>query len=1428
MFKKFNLAIFVLIFFVLIGSVSAVDDNATDMDDVALPADEAMAVEEIPVDEALETSGSHTINSGNYLNYFDNKGNLVPSTVNDGDTIYLEGSFSNCKFTFSKPVNIVGTSTNNLKNSVVTILKGGSGSSITGLNIANTNDNTFGIFINSASYCSIQNCFINNTGVASHCIAVGNGANYNNITDNFVACYGITYGHGGTRSTTPLIVSGSHYNSIINNYALCDDANGIYLSAYNHDPLKGGVCNYNVVYNNTVEYNEKILVTSWAYGIQVMGGNNIIDSNKVIRGFRGISTSSGKNNTITNNVIVNLTAADYNNLGVPVGGEYGIVGTPDSIIVNNSVINSRIIATGAGLSIIDNSIAENNFIEVLGPGKGVEAGGSNVIIRNNTIITESGSGVHEKDEGSGLIVQNNTIISVSGVGILIEKLSSRRMPSNVTVIENTITTGNKNAIEASGVQADTSNIDLKSNKIIGSGNIISPAGVFDSSKPTYIFKGTTHHITPENIRDYINVNGGLGPEINDGDILSFEGTFSDEIIFITKGVKITGNSPIFYNSSFKITSFNVWIENLTIINKEATRVNAWGIFVNQGFGVRITNNTIKVNDLEAAYAIYVMESSSVEVYNNDLFSEGTYLTYTLLSYASESCEFANNTIHTVGTHQVHAYEPKKCLDGAEGYLEGSEFCLDGGHIVPEIYRTYGILMLYSSNNKVSGNDVNVTSRLNGTYPTTGANSSTNSIVGIDLYYNSHNNTFSNNRIYVKSLDNYIYGMGVLGVVTGHAVAEGQGASNNQFVGNEITLEGPYFTTGIIAGDASEGTVIANNTINLNSGAVIYGITLEMSQKSYIESNNLNLNSQLIYGIDGISSSDNVILANNITANAKTSCTVLISNGNGNVISQNLINSNGSGEEIPFLILDFISCDNSGVYIVANSAENIVIDNNITSREGYAVFIDDESTGNNISDNCLVSKMGSGNDAVDSSKANNVFENYKYVADMSCSPVEVKYLGTADFIFDFTNGADGGVVELYDGNGNFLNRTTVSNNRADLRFKFNESYISSQYLFSSKFIKDNFKSSTLEINLDILKGDLVIAFDNVTMAQGNTKNITAKVLDEFGNPVYGASVQFNRINSAGKATLMGKATTDKQGIASLSYTAPSSLEEGVHDIFVEVAESDNYNGAGNSSKLIILQRVDVTITPNSKIYVGGVLARLTDSNGKAIADKNVTVKLGTQSYSLVSNGNGEIRLPNSISKGSYSVNIVSAGEGQYGEASLNSKVTILSIITGNKDYSVYYGNTIKYKVRILDSLGKAVGKGKSVVFTINGKSKTVKTDANGYATYSIKLSAGKYTLSIKHNGYTVSNKITFKPTLTAKNISKKKAKTIKFSAKLVDKKGKGLKNKKVKFKVNGKTYSAKTNKKGVATASIKNLKVGKFTITSSYGGCTIKNTIQIKK
>ena len=65
-------------------------------------------------------------------------------------------------------------------------------------------------------------------------------------------------------------------------------------------------------------------------------------------------------------------------------------------------------------------------------------------------------------------------------------------------------------------------------------------------------------------------------------------------------------------------------------------------------------------------------------------------------------------------------------------------------------------------------------------------------------------------------------------------------------------------------------------------------------------------------------------------------------------------------------------------------------------------------------------------------------------------------------------------------------------------------------------------------------------------------------------------------------------------------------------------------------------------------------------------------------------------------------------------------------------------------------------------------------------------------------------------------------------------GKAVKGKKLKFKFNKKTYTAKTNRKGVAKITIKKkvlkkLKVGKkVKIQVSYGKKTVKQKVKVKR
>jgi hypothetical protein len=185
-------------------------------------------------------------------------------------------------------------------------------------------------------------------------------------------------------------------------------------------------------------------------------------------------------------------------------------------------------------------------------------------------------------------------------------------------------------------------------------------------------------------------------------------------------------------------------------------------------------------------------------------------------------------------------------------------------------------------------------------------------------------------------------------------------------------------------------------------------------------------------------------------------------------------------------------------------------------------------------------------------------------------------------------------------------------------------------------------------------------------------------------------------------------------------------------------------------------------------------------------------------------------------------------------SLDDQITTLktlsnpSKIKDNKDIVVDYNGKVTFKVRVYGVDGKPVGKNQVVVMKISGKSFNVKTDSKGYASKVFSLVPGKYKITATYKGSTVKNTITVKKVLKASSKKVKKAKKIKYNAQLKTSKGKPISGKKITFKIKGKTYHAKTNKKGIATVSFKNLKVGKYKVIVKYLKSQVKTTLKVKK
>ena len=177
--------------------------------------------------------------------------------------------------------------------------------------------------------------------------------------------------------------------------------------------------------------------------------------------------------------------------------------------------------------------------------------------------------------------------------------------------------------------------------------------------------------------------------------------------------------------------------------------------------------------------------------------------------------------------------------------------------------------------------------------------------------------------------------------------------------------------------------------------------------------------------------------------------------------------------------------------------------------------------------------------------------------------------------------------------------------------------------------------------------------------------------------------------------------------------------------------------------------------------------------------------------------------------------------------------IIDMITGKKDsinstdLTTYYAKKTNFKVTVMS--GDKPLTGGSVVFTINNKEYASKIGSDGVATLSQKLKPGTYFITTEYAQTIVKNKIVIKKSIITKNVSKKFKKAGKFTVKVLNTKGKAHAKQTVKIKLKGKTYTAKTNKKGIATFKLpKNLKVGKYTIKTTCKGLTISNKLTVKK
>ncbi len=337
------------------------------------------------------------------------------------------------------------------------------------------------------------------------------------------------------------------------------------------------------------------------------------------------------------------------------------------------------------------------------------------------------------------------------------------------------------------------------------------------------------------------------------------------------------------------------------------------------------------------------------------------------------------------------------------------------------------------------------------------------------------------------------------------------------------------------------------------------------------------------------------------------------------------------------------------------------------------------------------------------------------------------------------------------------------------------------------------------------GTQIISSELTLLYQKNNRySVTLK--DIGGNAV---ANQWIKVEIAGNVY---KILTDSNGQSSITF----NLSCGDYEVAISYSGNKNYFGSTANStihiKTTIIENDSLTKTYNSKYAIkllntsdatfilNGVLYDVkTDENGFAYI--NILEKVGEYKLTIINNWNGE---------------------------NITKTINVVPRLGGNSDISKYYLGSKNYQVRVLNDDGD-IASGVYVKITVGGKTYNVKTNKSGIATLKLAQKPNKYTITASYNGFKVSNKVVIKTTIITKNLSKKKAKTAKFTVKLLNSNGKILKSKIATIKFKGKTYKVKTNSKGIAKLTInKNIKVGKYNIVTSYGKLTVKNWVKVTK
>ena len=698
-------------------------------------------------------------------------------------------------------------------------------------------------------------------------------------------------------------------------------------------------------------------------------------------------------------------------------------------------------------------------------------------------------------------------------------------------------------------------------------------------------------------------------------------------------------------------------------------------------------------------------------------------------------------------------------------------------------------------------------------------------------------------------------------------------SNNSIIESENSIDSIYdVRVDSIVGTASndyENTSVVNSAINDEKLGVTYSNSFSILSgniDSTSKGGTFKLNSDYIYNPDsdskytqGIKISKKIIIDGNGHTIDGKGASGIFNIQCDNVILKNIKFTNGfltgtknygaaiqwNGNNGKAYNLSFIGNSASvagAIYVKGEniSISNCIFENNKANTGGggaitisaYNFFIENSIFKNN---SALDNQYGVGGAIYTNSRGNHEIINSTFIDNKAVSGGAIYFnsnsCNVSNSIFIRNNATnDGGAISIRGNNINVYN--ILFENNTSLKGNAIYANQNNTHIFNSKFLQpasyfDIYIRSTSEMPYIYFETDYKkfyhIIQDSVFYANG------------MGAAVYKNSlnIHYDNINN----TINKVITTKPINLVKIPTNDTLKINTGKNSI--EANFFDEYGNNLNHSETSIKidgKTIYVSLTTNH------ILKVIFTNNYYLNKEYNITGDVGIL-YIYAASGNYNVSISNtktgmiynSMINIDYEYNIVINKE----NSSKQENNSRLDVTINVNNIEVVY-NSGKYMIaNFKDNLNHALTGANIVITLSNGKKYNRTTDENGQVKFSTNdLAPNTYTATItfagdiNYNNSSNTVKIVVKkatPKITAKaKTFKKSVKTKKYSITLKNNLNKVMKNTKVTIKVNKKTYTAKTNSKGVATFKITKLtKKGIFKSIITYTGNKYYNKVTKK-